>query len=134
MTTLSIKLVTDSDGLIDEAASTLAFQAAVADYKVQRELEESTIADAVAAQFDAYPGASQNMDALTSGVLHRLNVQPANHNTMKEKVQAYVRANADRTADKKKGIEAEPPRTRLFSISKGVGGGVRRWSDVPEKA
>lgn len=133
MTTLSIKLVTGTDGLIDEAASTLAFQAAVADYKAQRELEESTIADAVAAQFSAYPGAAQNMDALTSGDLQRLNVQPSNFNTMKEKVQAYVRENSDRVADKKKGIEAEPPRTRLFSIAKGVGGGVRRWSDVPVK-
>jgi hypothetical protein len=134
MTTLSISLVLDSDGLIDETASTLAFQAAVADYKAQRELEEGTIAEAVAAQFDKYPGASQNMPALVSGVLHALNVQPSNFKTMETKVLHYIRENSDRPADKKLGREAEPPRTRLFGIRKGVGGGVCRWSDVPEKA
>lgn len=136
---LTTLLVLAASGEIDEQASTQAFQAALSSFKAERETEEGTIADAVAAQFDAYPGASQNMPALVHGALNRLNVTYANHKTMEEKVLSYIRQNSDRPAviDRKtKAVlqAAEPPRTRLFGIKKGVGGGVCRWSDVPEKS
>lgn len=135
---LTTALIVSADGSIDEQASTSAFTAALAAFKAERETEDSTIAEAVGAQFDAYPGASQNMPALVHGVLRALNVNPANHKTMEAKVLAYIRQNSDRPAvlDKKTKavlVPAEPPRTRLFGIKKGVGGGVCRWSDVPEK-
>lgn len=133
--TLTIALVLSASGEIDESASAQAFESELARYKAERETEESTIAEAVADTFSAHPGASQNMEALVHGALRRLNVQPSAHKLMKDKVLAYVRENADRPAVKDKAgnvlSAAEPARTRLFSISKGVGGGVRRWSDIP---
>ncbi len=134
--TLTTVLALTASGEIDEAGSLINFESALSNFKAERETEEATIAEAVAACFDAYPGASQNMPALVHGALRRLNVQPAAHKTMESKVTAYIRANADQPAQKDKDgkvlVEAEKPRTRLFVISKGVGGGVRRWSDVPE--
>ncbi len=137
MATLSVKLV-EVDGRIDTDASVSVFADALAAYQVEHELETETISDAIHAQFDAYPGASQNMPALVHGALSRLNVQPANYAAMEEKVLAFVRENSDRAAktDKKTGTvtPGETPRTRLFGIRKGQGGGVVRWSDVPVKA
>lgn len=135
---LTTVLVLAASGEIDEQASTQAFTDALSVFKAERETEDATIADAVHAQFDAYPGAYQNMPALVHGVLRALNTNPANHKTMEAKVLAYVRQNADQPAvlDKKtKAVitPAEAPRTRLFGIRKGVGGGVCRWSDQPEK-
>lgn len=133
---LTVSLVLTALGEIDEAASARAFQNQLSAYKAECETEESTIADAVSAQFDQYPGAGQNMPALVHGVLTRLNTQPANFSTMEDKVKSYIRDNSDRLAvvDKKtKAVlsPAEPARTRLFSIARGKGGGCRRWSDVP---
>jgi hypothetical protein len=133
MSTLTTKLVM-KDGVIDEEGSALAFASALSAYKAERELEEGTIAAAVHAQFSQYPGASQNMPALINGTLTRLNVTPSNYAPMHDKVQAFIRENSDRLADKKKGVTAEPERTRLFGVKKGVGGGVCRWSDIPVKA
>ena len=135
---LTVKLVRGSNGSIDQDASLLAFQAAMEQHIVETETEESAIADAVSAQFDKYPGASQNMPALVNGALTYLNVTPATFTSLSEKVAQYVRDNADHGAVKAKDgsitTPAEAPRTRLFRIAKGVGGGVSRWSDIPEKA
>lgn len=136
---LTTALVLSASGEIDEQASTRAFQDALANYKAERELESDTISEQVHAIFDQYPGASIQMPALINMTLRSLNVQPANYSTMFEKVGAFVRANSDRpaTVDKKTKavlVPAEPARTRSFGIKKGVGGGVCRWSDVPEKS
>lgn len=133
---LTIALVLGSDGKVDDARSEASFQAALAQYKAQRETEETEIAAAVNACFDAYPGAGQNLQALINGALNKLNVQPANYKVMSDKVSAYIHENSDRVEkrDRKTGAViavAEAPRTRLFGIKKGVGGGCRRWSDVP---
>jgi hypothetical protein len=130
---LTVKLVLDEDGAIDEAASQIAFTSALSAYKAERELEASTIETAVHAIFDQYRGVSVNMPYLVNSVLRSLNVQPANFKAMESKVLAFVRSNSDRLANKSKGIEAEAPRTRTFGIKKGSGGGVVRWSDIPEE-
>jgi hypothetical protein len=135
---ITIALATLASGALDDTKNEQTFRSAYSAYKAELETEEATIADAVSAQFDAYPGASQNMPALVHGVLNRLNVDPSNHGTMEEKVLAFVRDNSDRPAKidrKTKAVlqTAEVSRTRLFGIKKGVGGGVCRWSDCPEK-
>lgn len=136
--TLSIALVLSDSGEIDEMASYSAFEQALTKLKAERETETATIAQAVSDTFSEHPGTTFNMDAVVFGALRKLNTLPAAHKVMKDKILAYVRENADRAAVKDKAgnivTPAEAPRTRLFSISKGVGGGVRRWSDVPEKA
>jgi hypothetical protein len=136
---ITIALATLASGALDDSTNAQRFTSAYEQYKAELETEEATIADAVSAQFSEFPGASQNMPALVHGVLNRLNVTPANHGTMEEKVLSYVRENSDRPAKidrKTKEVlqAAEAPRTRLFGIKKGVGGGVCRWSDCPVKA
>ena len=126
----------DADGKIDEEKSVSNFRAHVAKTKTEQELEESTIARAVSAVFDENPGASINMDGVIGMALRGLNVQQANYTAMQDKVGAYIRANSDRAEkkDRKTGKvtqQKEQPRTRLFGIKKGLGGGVCRWSDVP---
>lgn len=129
---LSIPLVLVDD-VIDEEASLTAFETALSAFKQERELEASTIASSVEAVFDLNPGASVNMPYLVNTVLRSLNVQPANYQAMEKKVHAFISSNSDRLANKAKGIEAEPERTRPYGIKKGAGGGVVRWSDVPVK-
>lgn len=134
--TLTIALATLASGALDDTKNAATFEDAYSAFKAELETEESTIADAVSAQFDAYPGASQNMPALVHGTLNRLNVIPSNHKAQEAKVLAYIRDNSDRatvTDRKTKAViqVAEPKRTRMFGIKKGVGGGVCRWSDVP---
>lgn len=137
---LTIALATLGNGsTLDDNKNEQAFQSAYANFKAELETEEDTIADAVDAQFSAYPGASQNVPALVHGVLQRLNVVPANHKTMETKVLSYIRANSDRPAvtDKKTKTviqAAEASRTRMFGIRKGVGGGCLRWSDQPDSS
>jgi len=134
---LTVTLAVFSSGVLDKAGSEAAFSAAFDKYQAESETEDATIADAVNAQFDKYPGASQNMPALIHGALTILNVQPAAHGTMEAKVHAYISENSDRAEKRDRKTKAvtqaaEPKRTRLFGIKKGVGGGVCRWSDVPE--
>lgn len=137
---ITITLVKDSKGLIDEAASTATFTKALASLKVQRELEDGQIAKAVAAVFDKYKGASINLPGLCTYALMELGATPDNYNDMNEKIAEYVRANSDQGAvkdpkDKTKILKpAEAPRTRLFSMNKGRGGDTRRWSDVPTES
>jgi hypothetical protein len=54
---------------------------------------------------------------------------------MHTKVQNYIHDNSDHPAmlDKKTKevlVPAEPPKTRLFGIKKGIGGGIWSWADV----
>lgn len=128
---LSVAVIASASGAIDQEATKRAFADKLTNYVAEQETEDTEIAEQVSACFDEHPGARQNMPALVHGTLRRLNVQPANFKTMEAKVQAYIRKNSDRPADKKAGIEAEAERTRLFGTKKGQGGGVCRWSDVP---
>ncbi len=88
----------------------------------ERETEQATIADAVKAVFDSFPGAALTMPTIEGMVTRQLNATPANYKTLAKLGLDYVRANCG------------PRESALFSKSKGVGGGVRRWSDVPVEA
>lgn len=133
---LTIVLV-KKDGLIDEAASIALFTAELQKTKVAQEMESGQIADAVNAVFDKFKGVSINLPALCTYTMGHLGATPATYNDLVEKVSNYVRDNSDRPAQKdpkdkeKILVPAEAPRTRLFSMNKGKGGGVKRWSDVP---
>jgi hypothetical protein len=136
MATLTITLVTGSDD--DLAANEAAFRTSYLAFVAEREIEDGNIGDAVHAVFDQYKSASINMPALAGFVLQRLNVQPENFNALEARVMEYVRQNADLHEKKAKDgtitQTAEAPRTRTFTIGKGKGGGVKRWSDHPVKA
>lgn len=135
--TITIALVNGTDD--DLETNVQAFREAYLSYVAERGIEDEQIATAVDAVFDQYKGASINMPALAGFVLQRLNAQPENFTALEERVLDYVRRNADQSELKDKETkavirQAEAPRTRTFSIGKGKGGGVRRWSDVPVKA
>jgi hypothetical protein len=132
---LSSYIVRASSGSIDHDATCSKFADDLVKYEAERETELETIALAVNTVFDTHKGASINMPALTSLALRELNAQPSNFAALTERVQEYVRDNADRTEKKDKEGKvvqvAEAPRTRAFCIGKGKGGGVKRWCDQP---
>ncbi len=139
MANLAVTVVTGNDGSIDVGATLAAFKDALEVYQVEYEMEGEAIANAVHAQFDKYPGASQNMPALVHGALQILGVTPATFGVMEEKVHSWIQENSDRVEKhdrKTKALiqEAEPERTRMFGIRKGRNGGVVRWADQPLKA
>lgn len=128
--TLTVPFSLDKETLSRSAA------AAAVKYLTDRGEQDEAIAGAVESIFDQYRGTSINMPALASMACQRLNVQPENFNSVEERVLDYVRANADLHEKKDKAGKvvqtAEAPRTRLFAIGKGKGGGVKRWSDQPD--
>jgi len=89
----------------------------------ERETEQETIATAVKAVFDSFPGAALTMPTIEGMVTRQLNATPANYKALAKLGLDYVRANC---GTRESGA--------LFSKSKGVGGGVRRWADVPVEA
>lgn len=124
MTTINLATfaVRDSDGELDLDGTMTKFQGVLLQYQAERETELATIGAAVNAVFDQHKGATINMPAVTSFALQRLNVQPESYKVLAERIQTFVRDNA--SDERGKG---------LFRIAKGKGGGVTRWSDVPEK-
>lgn len=126
------------DGKIDFDATMAKFSTQLTEYEAVCEKEDATIADAVHAVFDSkvMRGGSVNMDAIVTFALGSLNPNTDNYAILRDRIKNWIRANSDQSEKKKEGIiisPAEPPRTRTFSISKGKGGGVRRWADIPIK-
>jgi hypothetical protein len=123
MNTITINLVRDESGALDVEASVAGARADILNYQANRETETATIALAVAEVFAKFPAARLNMPVVRSMTLHALNAQPENFQALGDRVLDYVRENAgEKRTDGK-----------LFKISKGKGGGVRLWSDVPEE-
>lgn len=131
MDNLSVKLVRNSDGSINEQASHDVFSATLANHIAEREIEVATIATAVREVFDEYTNVSINMPALCTFVLTKLNAQPQNHKALHERITQYVRDNAqgkDLSAkDAAESIWERPD--SLFVVTKGYGGGVYRRAD-----
>ncbi len=105
---------------IDHEATLSKFAGELHKFEAERMTENATLGLAVKAVFDQYKGVNLNMPAITSMALTRMNVQPENFKILTDKVQDYIRENAGTRAS-----------GALFSIAKGKGGGVRRWSDCP---
>jgi len=120
--TLSFDLVF-SNGTIDRKASLAAAEAALDTHIAEYATEQETIRDAVNAVFDLYKGAFITMPTIGGMALRQLNAQPGNYKSLEKRVLDYIRANSG-------------PRNSnaTFGITKGKGGGVCRWSDVPVEA
>ncbi len=133
-------VVRGTNGSVDVAATTAKFGDELTKFIAANETEVAVIASAVNAVFDDYRGATLTTPTLVTYALGKLNATPANMATLSDRIRAYVHDNSDRPAIRSKEgkkeilVPAEAPRTRAFRISKGVGGGVSRWSDVPEKS
>lgn len=121
MSSVTLTLVRGFGGVVDVEASVEAARAQIEAYVAQRETEDTKIGEAVHGIFDQYRGASVNMPALISLVLQRLGAEPATFKALGEKVMEYVRGNAG-----ERGFST-------FVISRGRGGGVKRWCDQPSE-
>lgn len=135
---LSSFVVRGADGAVDIAATTDKFGIELTKFIAVNETEVAVIATAVNAVFDDYRGQTLTMPTLINYALTKLHANPTNMPALTDRIRGYIHDNADRPAQKAKDksilVPAEEPRTRSFRISKGVGGGVSRWSDVPEKS
>lgn len=132
---LTTYLVRNASGAVDSAATLAKFETDMAKFVAETETETGVIALAVNEVFDEHKS-TLKMPVLINFALMKLNALPSNWNVLTQKVTDYIRNNADQPVVKdgdKVVREAEAPRSRLFRIAKGVGGGVSRWSDIPEK-
>lgn len=135
---LSNFAVRDESGKLDFDATMAAFAARLTDYEAAVGMETEQIANAVHSVFNKFPSINLTMDAIVSFALPDLNPTPDNHTILSARIKDYIRDNADRPAvldevTKATITPAEAPRTRLFAIAKGKGGGVRSWNHTPIK-
>ena len=122
--------VRSDEGGIDHEATLAKFAGDLLAFEVEQEAEASTIGAAVHALFDQFKGARLNMPYLTGEVLRRLNATPENYKTLTEKVQNFVRNQAQGESLEDGSVEY-PGST--FIIGKGKGGGVARRCDLAPK-
>lgn len=129
--------VRGEDGKLDFDATVEKFSARLTEFEAVCEKEEGAIGDAVNAVFDTKvgKGGSISMDGIVSFAGPMLNMNSDNYVILRDRIKSWVRINADQPERKDKDtkevlVKAEPERTRAFSISKGKGGGVRRWADI----
>ena len=113
---MSSNVLTDyvlrSGGTVDVDGTVAKFTDDLRKYVAAKEIESSTIGDAVLTVFKVNKSTRINMPALCSLVANKLNVQPENFNTMNERIADYVRANSVQKGGK------------LFNIARGKNGGV----------
>lgn len=127
------------DGKVNLDATVEKFMARLIEFEAICEKEDGAIGEAVHAVFDTKvaKGGSINMGGIVSFALPALAPNAENYAILKDRIEDWVRTNSDAREKKAKDgtvlREAEAPRTRLFSISKGKTGGVRRWADIEVK-
>ena len=128
-------VVRHTDGSLDYDNTMRKFSERVIEYDAAVSMETATIGAAVHAVFDSHP-IVLGMDYIADSALTMLNPTPDNHLILKDRVKDYIRANSDRSEIKNSDgtiIPAETPGTRLFSVIRGKGGGVKRHADHPAK-
>jgi hypothetical protein len=118
--TLTVNLVTDASGNVDEAASQAAFTSALTAHVAERETQNDLIADGVKSLFDQYLGKSISMPTVASMVTQKLGAPPESFKTISDRVLNYVRANSQGD-------------NSLLVVTKGKGGGCARRSDIASK-
>jgi len=111
-----------TDGSIDIQATLDKFETDLETFAALQAADEEKVAEAVHTVFDQNKGARINMPYLVGQALPLLGVTSATHKSLTERVQAYVRGNADGKG------------ANLFSIEKGKGGGCARTADLPAES
>ena len=119
---ITVQLVQDASGRIDQAASLAAFETSLSALVANVETENTEIAAKVAVLFDQNMGKHIAMPTVGSLTANLLGAVSENYRVLSERVCDYVRANSDG-----KGSDT-------FTIVRGAGGGVGRKSDLPAKA
>lgn len=130
--TLTVDLQRDGEGRYDHESTLANFADALVKHEAERELEESTIRDALNGIFDQYKGAAITMPTLEGMVCRALNAQPANWKVLADRTAAFVRENSQETTDSVTKVKTHHPES-LFVIQKGKNGGCLRRSDIVAK-
>jgi len=139
--TLAAYAVRGPDGKVDFDLTIKKFGGRLVEFEAAVEKEEEAIATAVTKVFDhTLPkGMAHNMETISFMAAKELNANVGNFKILSDRIKNWIRINSDqpkKLADDGETVlvEAEEPRTRMFAINKGKGGGVKRWSDFPETA
>lgn len=115
--TLTVNLVSGTDGSFDRAASQAAFNQAFDKMIADRQTQQDTIQSAVKEYLDEQGGKPVAMPTVASQVATlKLNSQPENHRKLSDAVLGYIRANLPA-----KGDESE---TSLLVSTRGPHGGI----------
>lgn len=136
---LAAYAVRGPDGKVDFDSTIKKFGGRLVEFEAAVEKEEEAIAAAVTKVFDTTlpKGMAHNMDTIGFLAAQELNANMVNFKILNERIKGWIRINSDqpkKMADDGETVlvEAEKPRTRMFAINKGKGGGVKRWSDFHE--
>jgi hypothetical protein len=136
---LTTYAVRGPDGKVDFDSTIKKFGGRLVEFEAACEKEEAAIAEAVTLVFDnTLPkGMAHQMDTIGFLAVQLMNANVGNFKILNDRVKSWIRVNADqpkKLADDGETVlvAAEKPRTRMFAITKGKGGGVKRWSDFPE--
>jgi hypothetical protein len=143
--TLTAYAVRNADGKVDFDSTIKKFSTRLVEFEAAVEKEEGAIASAVTDTFDklladeATKGMNQNMDTIVFLAVQALAPNAGNYKILSDRIKNWLRINSDQPKKMSEDgktvlVEAEKPRTRMFGIFKGKGGGVKRWSDFPETA
>lgn len=119
---LVVSLVLTATGSVDTDATLESAATALETLVAARETETASIASAVSAAFDTLGGKREKMGFVVAKALQTLNVQGENYKALEARVHGYLQDNASKEND-----------GSLFSIQKGKGGGIARWSDQSAK-
>ena len=137
---LNAYAIRGEDGKLDFDKTVEAFSERLIEFEGLCEKEDGAIAEAVHNVFNTKvaKGGSITMDGIVMFALPALNPTSENYAILRDRIKDWVRINADMPEKKSKDgktvlREAEPARTRAFCVSKGKGGGVKRWADITEK-
>lgn len=130
--TLTVDLARTSEGRYDHIRTLSNLATALIKSEAERELEESTVRDALQSIFDEYKGTAITMPTLEGMVCRKLNAVPANWKPLAMRTAAFVRENSQETTDKLTKVTTKHPNS-LFVIQKGKNGGVLRRADIPAK-
>ena len=104
--------VRDANGLVDVAASAVAYATALQAWVVENEADSQRLTDLVNKVFEQFAGKTLPVPAVVALVVHELGSSPADHKAMTARVHKHVQTMASTTGP--------------LVITKGKNGGIRR--------
>ena len=134
MNKIEIALVNGADGSVDIDGTLSLARTTIENYVASRFTEDSTIAEAVSAVFDAHPGTRMNMPFVINQALQHMSVteQPGSYNVLYKKVHSYIQDNSQGKTDKVTKAVENP--NSLFVIGRGKNAGTARRADLKTAA
>lgn len=129
------------DGRVNLEASVDKFRGVAVRTLAKQESDDELISSCMSALFNQFPGASLNLDYVTSKTVEAMGVRvpelkdPQLFSQLRERVADVLHANTDQPAREAKGDKpaAEAITDRTYAMKKGTGGGFYRKADQAPK-